>query len=52
VSLKKPSEYFKKSVSTVNNLVSGDYVELYAMNNDNDEGLRVIDVNFIVSQIG
>lgn len=33
-------------------LNSGDYIELHAMNTDNDEPLRVIDVNFIISQLG
>ena len=33
-------------------LNSGDYVELHALNTDNDEPLRVIDVNFIISQLG
>ena len=33
-------------------LNSGDYIELHTMNTDNDEALRVIDVNFIISQLG
>jgi hypothetical protein len=40
------------SLNDITELVENDYVELYAMNTDNDEGLRVVDVNFIVNQIG
>jgi hypothetical protein len=40
------------SINDISELNSGDYVELYAMNTDNDEGLRVIDINFTVSQLG
>ena len=40
------------SLNDIVELNSGDYVELHAMNTDNDEALRVIDVNFIISQLG
>jgi hypothetical protein len=40
------------SINDIVELNSGDYVELHAMNTDNDEALRVIDVNFIISQLG
>ncbi len=40
------------SLNDIVELNSGDYVELHAMNTDNDEPLRVIDVNFIISQLG
>lgn len=47
-----PNEVNHVTLSDISELNSGDYVELYAMNNDNDEGLRVIDTNFIITQIG
>jgi hypothetical protein len=40
------------SLNDIVELNSGDYVELHTMNTDNDEPLRVIDVNFIISQLG
>jgi hypothetical protein len=40
------------SLNDIVELNSNDYVELHAMNTDNDEPLRVIDVNFIISQLG
>ena len=40
------------SLIDIAELNSGDYIELYAMNTDNDESLRVVDMNFIVSQLG
>ena len=47
-----PNEINHVTLNDVTELNTGDYVELYAMNNDNDEGLRVIDTNFIITQIG
>lgn len=40
------------SLNDIVELNSGDYVELHAMNTDNDEPLSVVDVNFIISQLG
>lgn len=40
------------SLIDIAELNSGDYIELYAMNTDNDESLRVVDMNVIVSQLG
>jgi hypothetical protein len=40
------------SLNDIIELNSGDYIELHALNTDNDEALRVIDVNFIISQLG
>jgi hypothetical protein len=40
------------SLNDITELTENGYVELYAMNTDNDEGLRVIDVNFTINQIG
>ena len=40
------------SLNDIVELNSGDYVELHAMNTDNDESLSVVDVNFIISQLG
>lgn len=40
------------SLIDIAELNSGDYIELYAMNTDNDESLRVVDMNVILSQLG
>lgn len=40
------------SLIDIAELNSGDYIELYATNTDNDEALRVVDMNVIVSQLG
>jgi len=40
------------SINDIVELNSGDYVEIHALNMDNTEGLRAIDMNVIVSQLG
>ena len=40
------------SLNDIVELNFGDYIEIHALNMDNDEGLRVIDMNVIVSQLG
>lgn len=40
------------SINDIVEMNSGDYIEIHALNMDNDEGLRVIDMNVIVSQLG